>query len=163
MEQSEIIQYIADTFPGVDIERPEKPGDAPEIALGDTFFIYDPQRNLEPNRRWPFATIVTKDYGDFDCASNLNRPGIFRLNIGIGKATFLSLFGSQASRSDDSGQTEPSYDFTALDELMPHPVYGQMFWVCVLNPSKASFEKIRPLLAEAYELAVNREKKREAR
>jgi len=33
---------------------------------------------------------------------------------------------------------------TALDQLMPHPVYGRMFWVCVLNPSDVTFQKVQP-------------------
>jgi predicted DNA-binding protein (MmcQ/YjbR family) len=38
-----------------------------------------------------------------------------------------------------------------------------MSWVCVLNPSAATFEAVRPLLAEAYELAVSKRAKRAAR
>ncbi len=42
---------------------------------------------------------------------------------------------------------------------MPHPVYGRMYWVCVLNPSKATFAKeVQGLLAEAYALAVDKHK-----
>ena len=43
-----------------------------------------------------------------------------------------------------------------MDKLMPHPVYGRMYWVCVLNPSESTFETIRPLLDEAYEIAVKK-------
>jgi hypothetical protein len=130
----------------VDIVIASQEGGAPEIAWGDTFFIYDPERNLEDTKRFPFATIVTKDYGDFDNASNLDRPGVFRLNIGLSKATYDSLFG-------DAGE---EHDFTALDRLLPHPVYGRNHWVCVLNPSDATFETLRPLLREAYDRAVAR-------
>jgi hypothetical protein len=46
---------------------------------------------------------------------------------------------------------------------MPHPVYGRMYWVCVLNPSEETFEtKVRRLLAEAYDLAVSRYKRQAA-
>jgi hypothetical protein len=32
-----------------------------------------------------------------------------------------------------------------------------MYWVCVLNPSAETFEtEVRPLLSEAYELAVSK-------
>jgi hypothetical protein len=31
-----------------------------------------------------------------------------------------------------------------------------MFWVCVLNPSAATFEVVKPLLAEAYNLSVRK-------
>jgi hypothetical protein len=71
--------------------------------------------------------------------------------------------------SDADGAAEGSdhssdYDFTALDQVMPHPVYGRQYWVCVLNPSDETFEtKVRPLLAEAYEMAVSKFEKKTAR
>ncbi len=145
MDEASIRRYVADTFEGVDVEVGSREGGAPEIAWGDTFFIYDPDRNLEGAGRMPFATIVTKDYGDFDSASNLNREGVFRLNIGVGRETYQSLFPSDAG-----------HDFTAFDVLMPHPVYRRNHWVCVLNPGEATFHSLEPLLAEAYEIAVKR-------
>jgi len=146
---------VAADFPaGVDVVVASRESGAPEVAWGDTFFFDEPSRQLAPDRKFPFATIVTRDYGDFDCASHLNRPGVFRLNIGIGKTTFLSLFASQPSPA-----SENVHDFTALDRLMPHPVYGQMNWVCVLNPSDETFQKLSPLLAEAYELAAKKHAK----
>ncbi len=104
MNETEITRYIADTFAGVDVVVASKESGAPEIAWGDTFFSYDPDRNLPPQRRFPFATIVTKDYGEFDNASNLNRPGVFRLNIGVSKETFQRLFGSPPG-ADDAAAT----------------------------------------------------------
>jgi hypothetical protein len=143
VDQDTIIQYIVDTFSGVDVARPT---DGP--GAGDTFFMYDPERNLDPKRKFPFATIVTKDYGDFDNASRLDRPGVFRLNIGVRRETFRSLFGDQSGAG---------HDFAALDQLMPHPVYAPQSWVCVLNPSPDTFEtQVKPLLAEAYAMAASR-------
>jgi len=112
----------------------------------------DPDRNLDDARRFPFATIVIKEYGDFDNASKLDRPGVFRLNIGISKETY-------ARRVD----AEEEYDFTALDRLMPHPVYGRNHWVCVLNPSESTFESIKPLLEEAHAIALGRVERRKSR
>ena len=148
MDEASIRSYI-DEFPGVDVEVASHEGGAPEIAWGDTFFIYDPDRNLEGAGRMPFATIVIKDYGDFDDASDLDRPGVFRLNIGVSKETFQSLFVG-----------EDEHDFAAIDVLMPHPVYGRNHWVCVLNPSEQTFEALKPLLAEAYEIAARRGERR---
>jgi hypothetical protein len=145
MDQDAITQYVATTFAGVDAMVGSEEAGSPEVAWGDTFFIYDPHRTLEGAKRFPFATIVTKDYGEFDNASNLDRPGVFRLNIGLSKETYTSLF-------DDNAE----HDFTTLDELMPHPVYGGNHWVCVLNPSEATFATLRPLLQEAYDRAVER-------
>ena len=112
-------------------------------------------------------TLVSSDL--YDQFSNLNRPSVFRLNIGIGKQTFRSLFGepSLPSGRDSaaiSSKNSSDYDFTALDQIMPHPVYGRMLWVCVLNPSEETFEtNVRQLLAEAYDLAVSKYKRRSAR
>src|SRR2546421_6265466 len=128
MDERAIIQYISETFPGVDVVTP-----ADGIASGDSFFIYDPDRNLDDKHRLPFATIVTKDYGEFDNASNLNRPDVFRLNIGVGRETYRSLFGTP-------GEVTTGHDYTALDQLLPHPVYAPQSLVCVLNPSAAMFE-----------------------
>jgi hypothetical protein len=101
-----------------------------------------PNRDIDPKHRFPFATIVTKDYGDFDASSNLNRPGVFRLNIGLSKQTFQTMFG-HAAESVNNG----SFDFTALNQIMPHPVYAAQHWVCILNPSEAIFQnRVQPLL-----------------
>jgi hypothetical protein len=152
MDEALITQYITDTFDGVETVT----------MTGTTFFFYGSER------MFPFATLVTND--DHDQVSNLNRPSVFRLNIGVTKQTFRSLFGSLPSQpppSNASGAGEDvdsGYDFTALDRLMPHPVYGRMYWVCVLNPSAETFQEVvRPLLAEAYERDVNKHAKRSPR
>jgi Family of unknown function (DUF6194) len=144
MDEGSITQYIIDTFEGI----------YSVIADGNTFFFYD------PDRTFPFATLATNDA--YDQASNLNRPSVFRLNIGISKQTYHSLFGAQTPLSD-AGGGDSSYDFTTLDQVLPHPVYGRQYWVCVLNPSAATFQAmVRPLLAEAYDLAVSKRAKRAA-
>jgi uncharacterized protein DUF6194 len=148
MDEESIRRYIG-AFEGVDVEIASKERGAPEIAWGDTFFIHDPDRNLEGPRRFPFATIVTKDYGDFDNASELDRPGVFRLNVGVSKKTFQSLFAGGGTN-----------EYTALDTLMPHPVYGSNHWVCVLNPSDETFESMKPLIDEAYAIAAGRNRNR---
>jgi hypothetical protein len=122
MDEASITRYITDTFDGVDVVVASREAGSPEIAWGDTFFSYDPHRDLEPKHRLPFVTIVTKDYGDFDRASNLNRPGVFRLNINVSKETYRSLFGPQPCAPGPSGVVDTGHDFTALDQLMPHPV-----------------------------------------
>ena len=80
----------------------------------------------------------------------------------IQKQTYQSLFGARTSRSAEGGG-ESEYDFSALDQVMPHPVYGRQYWVCVLNPSAATFQTVvQPLLAEAYDLDVRKHVKRKA-
>jgi hypothetical protein len=148
MDQDSIIQYVTDTFTGLEILRPT---DGP--GAGDTFFFYDPQHDTDPSRRLPFTTIVAKDYHGFDESSNLDRPGVFRLNIGVSRDTFRTLFGYLPTEVDSKIS---EYDFAALDRLMPHPAYGRQSWVCVLNPSPETFAAVKPLVAEAYSLATKR-------
>lgn len=148
MDQDAIIQYVTDTFTGIEVLRPT---DGP--GAGDTFFYYDPQHDLDPRRRLPFATIVTKDYGEFDNTSQLDRPGVFRLNIGVSRDTIRALFGHAPG---EDGAENTAYDFAALDRLMPHPVYAPQSWVCVVNPSPETFEAVKPLLAEAHSIVAKR-------
>jgi len=139
MDETSIAQYIADTFAGVETDH----------NFGYTFFFYGPDHML------PFATIAAAD-NEYDRVSNLDRPGVFRLNIGVSKQTFQALFGT--------GKVDVSaYDFTALDKVMPHPEYAAQNFVCVLSPSGLTLERVRALLAEAYELAVRRHSKRQKR
>jgi hypothetical protein len=64
MDEAAIRAFVSATYPGVNVDVASRESGAPEIAWGDTFFIYDPERSLEGARRFPFATIVIKDYGD---------------------------------------------------------------------------------------------------
>ena len=125
-----ITRYITTTFPNTDVVTID----------GGSFFSLDPERHF-PN----FATIVWND--DFDKASNLSRPGFFRLNIGLNRATFERLVGSI---------TEP--DYTAVDQLLPHPDYARQHYVSIVNPSATTFDEVVvPLLAEAHDrLAAQR-------
>ncbi|WP_425146567.1 DUF6194 family protein [Deinococcus sp.] len=138
MNEAELAEYLTRSFESVD---------ALTVA-GNHFFFYSP--GPVPDHRLPFVTLMIND--DNDAASKLGRPGIFRLNIGVGRKTYRSLFGPPPA-----AYVAPSgYDYTALDTLLPHPVYAQMGWVCVLNPSPATFAALQPLLAQAYERAVRR-------
>ncbi len=153
VDQDAIIRYVTDTFAGVEVVRPT---DGP--GAGDIFFFYDPQRNIDPTRRLPFATIVTKDYAGWDEASQLHRPDVFRLNIGVSRDTFRALFGHPPG---EDRTKSADHDFAALDRLMPHPAYAPQSWVCVLNPSPDTFEAVKPLLAEAYARAATRHASRQ--
>lgn len=135
MNETAIAKYITDTFPGIETAE----------NFGYTFFFFG------SNHKLPFATLASSD-NDYDRFSNLDRPDVFRLNLGISKPTFQSLFGTGAV-------TPGAYDFTALDQVMPHPVYAPQFFVCVLNPSEATFQTLKGLLAEAYDIAVKRHRK----
>lgn len=141
MDQEAIAAYITSTFPGTD----------PVSAWGETAFFFNPGRQLP--RGVYFATLKDKD-GNNDRASRLDRPGVFRLNIGIGKSSYRTLFGTSPARPAAGGIVDTGHDFSALNTLMPHPVYAWMSWVCVLSPSADAFELVKPLLAEAHALAA---------
>src|SRR4029453_11669854 len=103
-----ITRTILETVPETDMVE----------ALGARFFSLDPERHF-PN----FATIVTTDEHDEGEPSDLSaRPGVFRLNIGVGRATFERLVGSIA---------QP--DYAAFDRIGPHPVYAKQLWISILN------------------------------
>jgi hypothetical protein len=157
VNESEISRYITETLEGVDVVT----------DAGNSFFFYNPDQDVEPDQRFPFVTLVTNDL--YDQFSNLTRPSVCRLNIGISKETFHLLFGKHMRLSEGSSKTSEDeqardHDFTALDQVMPHPVYGRMYWVCVLNPGEKTFAtSVRQLLAEAYGLAVNKYQRRRIR
>jgi Family of unknown function (DUF6194) len=150
MDAQEIEHYIRETFDGISVTE----------NSGDTFFFYDPD-DLPANRMFPFVTIVTGD--DHDTVSQLRRPGAYRLNIGLTRATYTSLFGRAPSVRDEHGVLETGFDYAARDRLMPHPVYASQHWVCVINPGVATFEEIRPLLAEAHAFAARKHANAKAR
>ena len=127
-----ITRTILETWPDTDLVE----------AMGASFFSVDAEKH------WPnFATIVITDEHDEGAPSDLARPGVFRLNIGVGRATFERLVGSLA---------EP--DYAALDRILPHPVYAKQRWISILNPSEVTFrDVVLPLLAEAHDrLAATR-------
>lgn len=128
MDEESIIQFITTSFEDVQL-----------VTADGSYFFFEAG---DEDRKFPFITLVTNDL--YDQFSNLKRLSVYRLNIGISKETFRSLFA----------EVDATYDFTALDEIMPHPVYGSMYWVCVLNPSLATFETVKDLLVESYEIAM---------
>lgn len=123
-------------------------------SSGNFFFQVRPGREAGPDRWLPFATLVTNDL--YDQASRLERPSVFRLNVGVSPETYRSLFG-ELPRGNGSSVIDTGHDYTALDRLTPHPLYAPMAWVGVLNPSEATFQALLPLLDEAHARAARRE------
>lgn len=131
-----VTNYIRDTFQDVESD----------VNLGYTFFFY------KDDNMHAFVTIASTG-NEYEKISALDRPGVYRLNIGLSRETFHSMFGK--------GKIDVSpYDFTALDTIMPHPEYASQFFICVLSPSAATFEKLGPMLAEAYDVAMKRYNRR---
>jgi len=145
MNELEVTEYLVRTFADVDTV----------VVSHNSFFFYNPDGVLEPDRRFPFVTLMTND--DNDRASDLSRPHIFRLNIGVKPETYRGLFGPQPHFNSEAWALDT--DFASLDRILPHPVYAAMSWVCVLSPSPETFAVLEPLLAEACDLAVRRSAK----
>ena len=136
IDESFITHYITSTFEDVESST----------NLGYVFFFYRDDHMV------PFATIASSG-NEHEKVSNLQRPGVYRLNIGVTREPFQSLFGTDKVNISD-------YDFTALDVIMPHPDYSAQLFICVLSPGEATFERVKPLLAEAYEIAVKKYNRR---
>ncbi|WP_287804241.1 DUF6194 family protein [Diaphorobacter sp.] len=124
---------------------------SPEMAWGDTFF-YVRDNSGEP-KKMPFTTIVTKDYTGFDSESNLNRGSLYRLNIEIGKDKFEDLFGFKTNEFEDN---RSRFNFSSLNQLFPHPLYGSNGWVSIINPDADSAAKVNNLLDFSFERALRR-------
>ena len=120
----EMIQLIRDAFP-----------DAVVAAIDSAaFFSLD-------ETHWPnFATVVLTDEHDEGAPSNLARPGVYRVNVGVDRPTFERLVG---------GLADP--DHAAFDRFVPHPVYAKQRWISILNPSHATVRAtLMPLIADGH-------------
>ncbi|TVT28398.1 erythromycin esterase [Amycolatopsis rhizosphaerae] len=151
MNEQQIIRFVG-ALPEAVVEVASESTGAPRVAWGDTFFFYNPA-GVVPQGELPFATIVTKDYPDYDTASRLDRPGVFRLNISVGRALFQELTGYPPAAHADR---QAGFDYTAFDRVLPHPVYATQGWVCVLNPGEATAKQVESLVTEAHARAARR-------
>lgn len=131
MNQLEIEAFV-NNF--ADVQRQEN--------MGYTFFF------VGDNHYVPFVSIASQD-NPGDVLSHLNRDGLFRVNIGVSKATFESLFAN----FDTS-----SINYAALDTFMPHPDYAPQFYLCILNPSPQHDSMVKQLIIEAHQIASKKQK-----
>ncbi|MFJ1746501.1 DUF6194 family protein [Streptomyces sp. NPDC088116] len=139
-------------FDGALVFVPEQGGGFPELAWGDAFFYYAPDGRMPQNVQ-PYGTIVTKDYPD-DTASDLDPPGRWRVNIHVDRATFREFTGEEPR-----GLSRPR-DHAAADSVMPHPVYGALGWICVVNPGERTADTVARLLRGAHDTARSRYERR---
>lgn len=93
----------------------------------------------------PFASIATSD-NEYDNVSDLDRDGIFRVNIGISKDTFQKLFS----------EPKKEWDYTELNSFVPHPHYAPQHFVCILNPVNNKLKETIKFINEAYLIAKTR-------
>lgn len=128
----EMLQLMADAFPDAVVATIDS---AAFFSMDDT--------------HWPnFATVVWTDEHDEGAPSDLARPGVYRVNVGVDRETFQRLVGSLA---------DP--DYAAFDRYVPHPVYAKQRWVSILNPSHATVsETLMPLIADGHRRLAARRK-----
>ncbi len=92
-DQETITEYITTTFRDVDV-----------VSIDGMRFF-----SLDPEKHWPnFATLVWAD--DTEQVSDLSRPGVFRLSMGVNRPTLERIAAA-----------EPDPDYTALDRVVPAP------------------------------------------
>ncbi|MDX1995557.1 MAG: DUF6194 family protein [bacterium] len=129
MEPSEVVEFIT----GLDnVQQSE--------SFGYQFFF------VGDDHRLPFVTIADSD-NEYDYVSNLDRDGVYRVNIGISKKTFESLL---------EDVNVEGLDFSVLNVFLPHPDYWKQHFVCILNPSGANADMTRTLIIEAHSIAADR-------
>jgi hypothetical protein len=144
MSMEQILSAVRD-LDGVLVLAPQAGSAYPELAWGDAFFYYAPDGQVPQNVQ-PYGTIVTKDYPD-DVASRLDEAGRWRLNIHVDRATFVRLVGEEPRR------LARQRDFAAADEINPHPVYGSLGWVSIVNPGERTMSTAIELLRAAHQAA----------
>lgn len=119
---------------------------------GERALFYNPGRAL-PHGVY-FLTLKLHD-GPNDAASQLDARGAYRVNLGLVPTAYAARFGERPARPPKGGTVATGHDFTALDVLMPHPVYAWMGWAAIVNPSAASLAALWPDL-DASHAAVQR-------
>ena len=140
LTSDEILQYCLENLSGTVFHS----------CYGEKCIFYNPENKLKHGIY--VLTIKEKD-GNNDKSSNLNREGIFRINFGVTKNTFINKFGFIPARPLKGNTVDMQYDFSTLNMLLPHPVYAWMAWVSILNPDKNSFYNIKQFINESYEYA----------
>ncbi|MEU6084505.1 DUF6194 family protein [Streptomyces sp. NPDC047108] len=132
-------------FDGALVVTPE-PGDGhPELTWGDAFFYHAPDGRI-PHHVQPYGTIVTKNYPG-DTACDLDAPGRWRVNVLADRTTFRELTG------EEPRSLARPRDHTAVDCVMPHPVYGALGWICVVDPGARTEDTVVRLLHRAHDAA----------
>ena len=92
MDESEVHDAIVAELGGVDVVE----------ARGDSFYFFDPRDGRPVDQRFPFATLVTGDL--LVDGSNVSKPGVFRVAVGVSGATFRALFGEVEAAERGGGR-----------------------------------------------------------
>lgn len=110
-----------------------------EANFGYTFFF------VGDDHRLPFVSVSDAD-SDYDRVSHLDREGVFRVNIGMSRATFNMMFPEPVG----------DIDYSVLDVFLPHPEYAKQHFICILNPAGENVARMQAYIVEAHGLAAGR-------
>lgn len=129
MKQSEIQQYVTSLE---NVETDEN--------MGYLFYYVGDDHHV------PFVSIA-ENGNEYETMSKLDREGVFRVNIGVSRDTFVSLFPNPDIENTD---------FSVLNTFLPHPHYSKQYFICILNPSEKNGELLKKYILEAYDIAKKR-------
>ncbi|MFI9243996.1 DUF6194 family protein [Streptomyces sp. NPDC053086] len=139
-------------FDSVLVVRPQPADGCAQPAWGDAFFYYAPAGQVPANVQ-PYGTITTRNHPG-DTACDLDPPGRWRVNIHVGRAVFVELTG------EEPRSLSRPRDHTAPDSVLPHPLYGPLGWICVVNPGEKTHATLVRLLRDAHDAARARFERR---
>jgi hypothetical protein len=138
-----VVRYLSSTFSDL-----YQDGDERHSGWGEHAFSYNP--GLALDRGVSVVTIKSKPTQG-DPASRFLVNGAYRLSVRLSQAAFARRFG-RPSRWLPAGEwPDPAVDYHVADQICPDPT-GAWVALCVLNPSAATFEHLKPTIQEAYTL-----------
>lgn len=138
MKPDEILRYCLENLEGSTLVE----------SWGEKGIFYNPGHVL---KRGVYILTVKEKDGDNDKSSNLNRPGIFRVNLGVRKGTFLKLFGAVPKRPGADAEGIRKLDGAKISGYENYKV-GKMTREAFLERKKALDARKQGLSAAVSEL-----------
>ncbi len=143
IDSSIVVRYLKSTFTDL-----FEDGDEIQSGWGEHAFYYKPN-TLRPRGVY-FVTIKSKPTRS-DPASKILVNGAYRLGVRLSPAEFERRFGRPSKWLKVGERPDPAFDYRVDDQICPDPM-GWWTALCVLNPSEATFEALKPTIQEAYKL-----------
>lgn len=121
-----------------------------EQDWGETVVFYNPDGKRE--RGFYFVTITSHDTEN-DKVSCLN-SGRRRFSVVVSPEEYRVRFGNVRRDPSSGAVTDDRFDFMAADVIVPNPTGWSA--VSVLNPSAATFERLKPVLDDGFAICVRK-------
>jgi hypothetical protein len=119
--------------------------DTPEVSGSDRRSLYGPDGNPAP-----FAAVVIGGIPTSRCA-DLDRPGLFRADLAIGRDVVAPWLGFPPAAFADR---VAGFDLTVLDRVIPHP--ARTGAVSILAPDARAGDRRPQPIGHAYRPARDR-------